>query len=515
MHVYNMLTILWDECIRSLLLKSELSASRGTNENILGQQSIIYSSDGLQRLYNNELIARRFKQHQPKCIYALDCSIREVQSNIYSNGTLFITNKYIYYASFNNAKRIEVTIPFFDIDRLGEITEETPFIDIISGTKHFHVIGSRTKMIYAYKKLTRLIRQFGKRAYGIQCHGPNNVTKNFFLLGKGHVFVANDKFFEYVASGVEDSSRSIVWQYASGSYYSKVFHEADSYYSRTLERFRSGEWKDKSLIESIDEDIARSCASTDTSRDNMLCQRPSEDESVPIGPHSSVEIENSVSTSQVSESSVAASLRNILITFAIQNPHIGYCQSMNIVGAFLLSYMDEISSFYILNTICQNMLANFYSKTISGTLINQKIFSSLLELKLPNLRAYLKMKKVPYKLIVAPWFMCIFISYLPQQVVVRILDRFFTEGIVTLHKAALALFSLRQERILHEAHGFQITSILKEEVVDETLFFSEMDKYNDIDMENYHSHYQRCALLYIKQLEKNNATTPIEQEEDN
>eukprot|EP01084_Bolivina_argentea_P259904 438751_1 len=87
-------------------------------------------------------------------------------------------------------------------------------------------------------------------------------------------------------------------------------------------------------------------------------------------------------------------LRNILIKYSNRNNKIGYCQSMNFLGAIILLFMNENDSFwmlsYIMEKICCLFDEYYYHQTdIIGVKIDGFVFNDIIKQYLPNLYQHL------------------------------------------------------------------------------------------------------------------------------
>jgi len=60
-----------------------------------------------------------------------------------------------------------------------------------------------------------------------------------------------------------------------------------------------------------------------------------------------------------------------------------------------------------------------------------------------------------------PWFLCLYIGYVPIEIVLRILDAFFCEGVDILFRVGLAIFKVNQELILKIEDSYSILVTLK------------------------------------------------------
>lgn len=70
-------------------------------------------------------------------------------------------------------------------------------------------------------------------------------------------------------------------------------------------------------------------------------------------------------------------LERVLVAYANRNPSIGYCQSMNFITALLLLFMSEEESFWVLATIVEERLQDYFSEVsfFLLTILTNRIYS--------------------------------------------------------------------------------------------------------------------------------------------
>ena len=183
-------------------------------------------------------------------------------------------------------------------------------------------------------------------------------------------------------------------------------------------------------------------------------------------------------------------LRRVLGAYSWRNEEVGYCQAMNIVTAALLMYpppilpynfkwgtthqevnryMSEVQAFFLLSTLCDRLLPGYYSQTMYGTLLDQRVFESLVEKTMPILWDHLVKSDVQLSVVSLPWFLSLYINSMPLVFAFRVLDVFFLEGPKVLFQVGLAILRINGEELLDSQDDGAFISVLKH-------YFSTLDE---------------------------------------
>ncbi|KAL7902781.1 hypothetical protein HDV63DRAFT_397094 [Trichoderma sp. SZMC 28014] len=193
------------------------------------------------------------------------------------------------------------------------------------------------------------------------------------------------------------------------------------------------------------------------------------------------------------EPPLIASLRRVLLAFAVYNPRIGYCQSLNFIAGLLLLFVDtEEQAFWLLNVITHIYLPGTHEMSLEGSKVDLGVLMTELRDTMPAvwdkiggeldggepltrpmtsksmsmrkspltpspLALRLKRKEPhlalsserlpPITLCMTAWFMSCYIGTLPIETTLRVWDVFFYEGSKTLFRVALAIFKLGEAEI--------------------------------------------------------------------
>ncbi|PHH82811.1 hypothetical protein CDD83_3160 [Cordyceps sp. RAO-2017] len=240
--------------------------------------------------------------------------------------------------------------------------------------------------------------------------------------GRNATLMRQPTFHKLIRVGLPNRLRGEVWELASGSLYLRL--EKPTLYADTLARF---EGQESLAIDEIEKDLNRS-----------LPEYPGFQSDDGIG-----------------------RLRRVLTAYSWVNAEVGYCQAMNIVVAALLIYMSESQAFFLLSALCDRLVPGYYSTTMYGTLLDQKVFESLVERTMPVLWDHLVRSDVQLSVVSLPWFLSLYVNSMPLIFAFRVLDVFFVEGPKVLFQVGLAILRINGEELLDAADDGAFISVLK------------------------------------------------------
>lgn len=155
-------------------------------------------------------------------------------------------------------------------------------------------------------------------------------------------------------------------------------------------------------------------------------------------------------------------LRRVLTAYSWKNPEIGYCQAMNIVVAALLIFMTEEQAYWTLNVLCDKLIPGYYSKTMYGVLLDQKVFEALVKKTIPAIGDHFTKHDIQLSIVSLPWFLSFFLNTMPLVFAFRVIDAFFYNGPKTLFQVALAIIKVNSEKLLQCTDDGECIAVFKE-----------------------------------------------------
>lgn len=156
-------------------------------------------------------------------------------------------------------------------------------------------------------------------------------------------------------------------------------------------------------------------------------------------------------------------LRNVLSAVCHKNQDQGYCQGLNfIVGLLLLIVKDEEKVFWLVDTLINQLLPDYYHPDMKAVKVDQELLGEIIKWKDPAVYAHIEKHSVPWCLVGTKWFICLFADVLPVETVLRIWDCMFYEGAKVLYRVSAMLIIQNRDKILACKSFTEITDVFKE-----------------------------------------------------
>ncbi|KAJ6090399.1 hypothetical protein N7486_009214 [Penicillium sp. IBT 16267x] len=162
------------------------------------------------------------------------------------------------------------------------------------------------------------------------------------------------------------------------------------------------------------------------------------------------------------------SLYGLCKAYALYDEAVGYAQGMNFIVMPLLFNMDEVEAFELLVKLMNKYgLREMFIADMPGLHRSLYQFERLLEDLEPALYCHLRRRGVPPQLYATQWFLTLFAYRFPLQLVLRIYDLIFEEGLErTILKFSIAIMRRNAETLLGMKDMSTLTTFLKERLFD-------------------------------------------------
>ncbi|EAW10507.1 putative GTPase activating protein (Gyp5) [Aspergillus clavatus NRRL 1] len=162
------------------------------------------------------------------------------------------------------------------------------------------------------------------------------------------------------------------------------------------------------------------------------------------------------------------SLFGLCKAYALYDEAVGYAQGMNFIVMPLLFNMDEAEAFTLMVKLMNKYgLREMFIHDMPGLHRSLYVFERLLEDWEPALYCHLRRRGVHPQLYATQWFLTLFAYRFPLQLVLRIYDLIFEEGLESaILKFAIAIMRRNAQTLLTMKDMTPLTTFLKERLFD-------------------------------------------------
>ncbi|RYP15095.1 hypothetical protein DL765_005918 [Monosporascus sp. GIB2] len=153
--------------------------------------------------------------------------------------------------------------------------------------------------------------------------------------------------------------------------------------------------------------------------------------------------------------------------YALFDEGVGYAQGMNFLVMPLLFNMPEEEAFCILVRLMNHYkLRDLFIQDMPGLHLRLYQFERLLEDLEPALYCHLHRRGISSHLYATQWFLTLFAYRFPLQLVLRIYDLIFSEGLEAILRFGVVLMQKNASTLLGMSDMAELTGFLKEKVFD-------------------------------------------------
>jgi hypothetical protein len=153
--------------------------------------------------------------------------------------------------------------------------------------------------------------------------------------------------------------------------------------------------------------------------------------------------------------------------YALFDEGVGYTQGINFIAMPLLFNMAEEEAFTLLVRLMSKYdLRSMFTGDMAGLHLRLYQFERLLEDQDPALYCHLRRRNVGPQLYATQWFLTLFAYRFPLQLVLRVYDLIFSEGLTAIMKFGLVLMQHNRDTLLGMRDMGHLTTFLKEKLFD-------------------------------------------------
>ncbi|KAF9393088.1 GTPase-activating protein [Podila verticillata] len=154
------------------------------------------------------------------------------------------------------------------------------------------------------------------------------------------------------------------------------------------------------------------------------------------------------------ESTGQEHLFNVVKAYSLYDPEVGYCQGLSfVVGPLLLNMPDEEAFCVLVRMMGSYEMRGHYTPEMNMLQLRLYQYEQLMEEQVPIIHKHFQNQGIRSTMYASQWFMTLFAYKFPLELVFRVYDIIFVEGIDSLLRFAIALLKANHDKILN--HDFE------------------------------------------------------------
>ncbi|XP_047599945.1 TBC1 domain family member 8 isoform X6 [Lutra lutra] len=388
----------------------------------------------LEARAQNEFFRAFFRLPRQERLHAVvDCSLWTPFSRCHTMGRMFASDRYVCFASKEDGC-CNVILPLREVVSIEKMEDTSllpnPIIISIRSKMAFQFIELKDRESLVEGLLVRLKQVHANRPVHYDTSQDEDMSReqikislwndHFVEYGRTVCMFRTEKIRKLVAMGIPESLRGKLWLLFSDAVTDLASHPG--YYGNLVEESMG---KCCLVTEEIERDLHRS-----------------------LPEHPAFQNETGI-----------AALRRVLTAYAHRNPKIGYCQSMNILTSVLLLYAKEEEAFWLLVAVCERMLPDYFNHRVIGAQVDQSVFEELIKEHLPELAEHMNDLSALASISLS-WFLTLFLSIMPLESAVSVVDCFFYDGIKAIFQLGLAVLEANAQGLCSSKDDGQALMVL-------------------------------------------------------
>ncbi|OHT05598.1 TBC domain containing protein [Tritrichomonas foetus] len=164
-------------------------------------------------------------------------------------------------------------------------------------------------------------------------------------------------------------------------------------------------------------------------------------------------------------------LKNVLYSFHVAHPEIGYTQGLNFFAAIFVLYLGEESGFWMLCNLIENYFPHdYFCNQLKDFQIDLRMIEIIIKERIPDVAKHAEELHHEWMLPASGWLLTLFTNSFPMATVMRIWDCFLLEGSKVIYRVCIAFIRLHHDILLEQQDKIAFTRMvymLQSEMIDD------------------------------------------------